>query len=39
MDSFKDVKNTMKKKDKNISQDELDLAWTIAHSRYTKLLK
>jgi hypothetical protein len=39
MDNFKDIKNTMKKKDKNISQDELDLAWTIANSRYTKLLK
>ncbi len=39
MDNFKDIKNTMRKKDKNISQDELDLAWTVAHSRYTKLLK
>jgi hypothetical protein len=39
MDNFKDIKNTMRKKDKNISQDELDLAWTIANSRYTRLLK
>jgi len=39
MDNFKDIKNTMKKKDKNISQDELDLAWMVANSRYTRLLK
>ncbi|NMC05300.1 MAG: hypothetical protein GYA24_08820 [Candidatus Lokiarchaeota archaeon] len=39
MDNFKDIKNTMKKKDKNINQDELDLAFSIATSRYTKLLK
>ncbi len=37
--NFKDIKNTMRKKDKNISQDELDLAWTVANSRYTRLLK
>nr|MDO8118548.1 hypothetical protein [Candidatus Sigynarchaeota archaeon] len=40
MDNFKDIKNTMKKKkDLNISQDELDLAWMVANSRYTRLLK
>ena len=39
LDNFKDIKKTMKQKDKNISQNELDLAWNIAHARYTKLLK
>ncbi|HME54866.1 MAG TPA: hypothetical protein VKM55_21860 [Candidatus Lokiarchaeia archaeon] len=39
LDNFKDIKKTMKQKDKNISQNELDLAWSIAHARYTKLLK
>ncbi len=39
MDNFKDIKNAMRKKDKNIVQDELDLAWTVANSRYTRLLK
>nr|MDO8113427.1 hypothetical protein [Candidatus Sigynarchaeota archaeon] len=39
LDNFKDIKKTMKQKDKNISQNELDLAWSIANARYRKLLK
>lgn len=39
LDNFKDIKKTMKQKDKTISQNELDLAYDIATARYTKLLK
>ncbi len=44
MDNFKDVKNMLKKnplkgRTRIPSQDEIDLAWTIAQTRYKKLLK
>ncbi len=39
MMNFKDIKSAMAKKERNIAHDEFDLAWTVANSRCTRLLK
>lgn len=36
--NFKEIKKRMKDKDKNIPQNELDLAWMVANARYANLL-